>query len=242
MKPKERRRLAGREIGMIYQNPSAAFNPIRTYRKQFTEMMKSFGSYEKEKAEREILDLFARLNLPDGKRILDSCPYELSGGMNQRVAIAAAMLPGPRLLLADEPTSALDVTTQKQVVDELQNLRKMAGMTMLLVTHNLGVAAKLADTIGIMYAGRLVEYGETKKVLNHPLHPYTRKLLAAIPTIGGRLPEGLDGQPPLYGACQRGCVFWERCTQCNEACKEKPYRLTEAEPGHFASCTEGADE
>lgn len=234
-----RRALLGREIGMIFQNPGAAFNPIRSYKKQFEEMLKSHGRFAGESSYAEIRDCFDKLGLPDGERILRSCPYEMSGGMNQRVAIAAAMLLRPRLLLMDEPTSALDVTTQKTVLDELSRLKELTGMTMIFVTHNLGAAARLAERTGVLYAGRLVEKGETAKVLGRPVHPYTRCLVSAVPKLDGRLPTGLEGQPPLYGAGLPGCAFMDRCPLQKKECGSRAYALEEVEPGHFASCAEG---
>ncbi|MEA4965033.1 MAG: ABC transporter ATP-binding protein [Oscillospiraceae bacterium] len=234
-----RKKRLGEEIGMIFQNPGAAFNPIRTYQKQFAEMLRSHGRFEGEKSYAEIMDCFAKLGLPEGERILQSCPYEMSGGMNQRIAIAAAMLLRPRLLLLDEPTSALDVTTQKTVVDELSRLKALTGAAMILVTHNLGVAARMAERTGVMYAGRLVEVGETGKVLKTPAHPYTKSLLAAVPKLDGRLPTGLDGQPPLHGAAMSGCAFFDRCPMKKSGCQGREYALTAVEEGHYACCTEG---
>jgi len=239
MARRERSALLGEKVGMIFQDPGAAFNPIRSYKKQFAEMLKSHGRFKGEKSYNEILDCFQRLNLPDSVRILKSCPYEMSGGMNQRIAIAAAMLLKPSLLLLDEPTSALDTTTQKTVVEELMRLRALTGITMLMVTHNLGIAAVMADKIGVMYAGRLVEYGAALEVLSHPIHPYTRSLIAAIPTLGCTLPEGIDGQPPLYGAEAVGCSFIERCPYASEKCLEKDCSLTVSVGDHYAACGEG---
>lgn len=239
MPEKARRALLGGEIGMIFQNPGAAFNPIRSYKKQFAELLKSHGRFQGESSYAEIRECFEKLGLPEGERILDSCPYEMSGGMNQRVAIAAAMLLRPKLLLMDEPTSALDVTTQKTVLDELSRLKELTGTTMLFVTHNLGAAARIAERTAVMYAGRLVEYGGTQAVLKTPCHPYTRCLIDAIPKLDGRLPSGLEGQPPLYGAEMPGCAFRDRCPLRRPDCAERPYAPEEAEPGHFAACAEG---
>ena len=239
MPKKARRTLLGAEIGMIFQNPGAAFNPIRSYKKQFAELLKSHGRFQGESSYAEIRECFEKLGLPEGERILNSCPYEMSGGMNQRVAIAAAMLLRPKLLLMDEPTSALDVTTQKTVLDELSRLKELTGTTMLFVTHNLGAAARIAERTAVMYAGRLVEYGGTQAALKTPCHPYTRCLIDAIPKLDGRLPSGLEGQPPLYGAEMPGCAFRDRCPLRRPDCAERPYAQEEAEPGHFAACAEG---
>ena len=182
---KERRELLGDEIGLIAQNPAASFNPLRTFRAQFAETMESHG---RKLDEHEVFHVFKTLGLPTDGRVLDSCPYEVSGGMCQRVAIALLMLLKPRLLLCDEVTSALDVTTQKQVADELLRLREETGMGILLVTHNLGLAAYMADTISILRDGDCVEagpvgghYRDTPGVLSDPQHDYTKKLLHDVP-------------------------------------------------------------
>ena len=173
---KERRELLGDEIGLIAQNPAASFNPLRTFRVQFEETLESHG---RKLDEDEVFHVFRTLGLPTDGRVLSSCPYEVSGGMCQRVAIALLMLLRPRLLLCDEVTSALDVTTQKQVADELLRLRDETGMGMLLVTHNLGLAAYMADSISILLNGDCVEQGPT--VLEDPHHEYTKELLRDVP-------------------------------------------------------------
>ncbi|MCD7956255.1 MAG: ABC transporter ATP-binding protein [Lachnospiraceae bacterium] len=170
-------------IGMIFQNPGASFNPIRTYRRQFQETLKSNGLFRGEVSWEEVLNMLDTLGLPDGERILDSCPYEMSGGMNQRIAIALTMLLCPRLILADEPTSALDVTLQGQVLDELQRARELSGTAIMLVTHNLGVAAKMADRIVVMHKGQIVECRRAEEVLRSPEDSYTKELLSAVPRI-----------------------------------------------------------
>lgn len=183
-----RRDLLGKEIGLIAQNPAASFNPLRTFRSQFEETLKSHGmTLDKQ----DVLRVFQTLNLPTDGRVLESCPFEVSGGMCQRVAIALLMLLKPRLLLCDEVTSALDVTTQKQVADELLRLRDETGMGILLVTHNLGLAAYMADTISILQNGNCVESGPVgghyrngnPGVLSDPQHEYTKKLLHDVPAF-----------------------------------------------------------
>ncbi|HHV08785.1 MAG TPA: ABC transporter ATP-binding protein [Clostridiales bacterium] len=180
----EKNRLNGRQIGMVFQDPKASFNPVRTFRKQFIEALKSHGRYERELFEEQVLELFRKLKLLDGERILDSCPYEMSGGMNQRIAIALAILLEPVLLLADEPTSALDVTAQEQVMEELLRIREYYHTSMIIVTHNIGVAARLADKVGVMHRGKIVEFGAAGEVLEHPRNSYTKRLLDAVPQAG----------------------------------------------------------
>ena len=230
---KERIRMAGPVIGMVQQYLNGAFNPLRTYRSQFYETL---ASHDIAFEEKQALDIFDKLSLPDGERILKSRPFEMSGGMNQRIVIALAMLLSPKLLLCDEPTSALDVSTQKHVIEEIVAMRDAQNTAVLLVTHNLGVAAAMADYVGIMYAGHLVEYGKTKKVLKNPTHPYTRALLAAIPDFSFRIPRGLDGQPPVDGATMETCAFSPRCPYKDKVKNDKPYEFRTVEDDHFSTC------
>lgn len=232
----ERRQILGTQIGYVPQNTRGSFNNIRSYEVQYQEAMRSHGL----KFNRaEAVKIFDRLNFPDSDKLLWYQPWEMSGGMNQRMAIALAVLLGPKLMLCDEATSVLDVTSQKEVIEELSKLRKELGWSILFITHNLGVASHIADKLGVMYAGRMVEYGDIRKVLDDPIHPYTRKLLTAIPGKDRKLPAGLEGRPPLDGAEWTGCNFVPRCEYCTESCKTKPYRLEEIVEGHFASCSEG---
>ena len=233
---RQRQRLCAQKMGVVFQRPGAAFNPIRSYRKQFIETLKSHGKYEAGSFEREAGEVFEKLGLADAPRLLAACPYELSGGMNQRLGLALAMLLKQTLLLADEPTSALDATIQLQVAGELRKLRDLSAMAQIVVTHNLALAQYLGDRIGVMYAGRLVELGRAGDVLASPLHPYTRSLLAAIPSLDGHMPQGLEGQPPIDGPREKGCEFCPRCPQAGASCEEGEYALQEASEGHFISC------
>ena len=178
--------IRGSGIGAVYQEPGASLNPIRKIHRQFYDVLHAHDkSISKAEARRRAAALLGSMEFTDPERILDSCPVQLSGGMNQRVAIALAMILEPAVLLADEPTSALDVTAQTQVLEELLGLRKRYGTAMLLITHNMDVAAKMADRVAVMCGGRIVEYGSRREVLEQPKHPYTKALLAAVP----RLPE-----------------------------------------------------
>lgn len=233
---KARHRLCCRRIGMVFQTPEAAFNPIRTYRRQFVETLKSHGKYDPKSFDGRVAAAFVKVELGDWKRILDECPFALSGGMNQRVALALSMLLEQEILLCDEPTSALDATIQLQVARELKRLRDLNGVTQIIVTHNLALARFLADRIGVMYAGRLVELGQADAVLRHPRHPYTKSLIAAIPGLDGTMPTGLPGSPPMTGPFEVGCEFQERCPLAGPDCALKTYRLREVDGGHFAAC------
>jgi oligopeptide/dipeptide ABC transporter ATP-binding protein len=214
----EMREIRGRDIAMIFQNSGMSLCPTRKIKNHLYDMVASHGISDVDAAETKLLELFDRLSLHDSKRILDSYPFELSGGMAQRVSIALAMVMDPMFLLADEPTSALDVTVQAQVVDELMQLKDYSGVGMIVVTHNMTVLSQMANYIGVMYAGRLVEYGPRDEVLEHPLHPYTANLLAAIPRIGGDRPQAIAGLPPGLTDLLQGCRFYNRCSLHTDKC------------------------
>ena len=233
---KERQRLCTDRMGMVFQNPGSSFNPIRTYKKQFIETLKSHGMYRSDTFRSQVEDAFGKLGLDDVDRILGSCPYEMSGGMNQRIAMAITLILGQEILLADEPTSALDATIQMQMAQELRRLRDVSGMSQIIVTHNLALAEYLGDRIAVMYSGRVVELGGASDVLHDPLHPYTKSLIAAIPSLDGTMPTGLPGTPPMTGPGELGCEFSLRCPCVRETCAELAYSLTDAGNGHFVSC------
>ncbi|RKD33667.1 ABC transporter ATP-binding protein [Lacrimispora algidixylanolytica] len=187
---KKAEELCGRGIGMIFQNPKASFNPIRTYKSQYIETLKSHGMYHKETFESLVLKTFERMNLTGGRELLESCPYEMSGGMNQRIAIALSILLKPRLLLLDEPTSALDVASGKLVMEELQRIRELTNTSIILVTHNMGLLSGVADKVGVINQGSLVEWGTVHKVFGSPEHSFTKTLLDAVPKLG--IPERIE--------------------------------------------------
>ena len=240
-KREARRRLhkiRGTRLGMVFQNPGASFNPIRKIGVQFTEALKSHGKVNEQEAKAQILELFAKLSLQDGARILNSYPFELSGGMSQRVAIALAMVMNPELLLADEPTSALDVTVQAQCVKEMMELRSQLGTTIMIVSHNMGVVSYMADKIAVMYAGHLVEYGKKADVLNNPQHPYTKALIGAIPSVDGGSLTSIPNCLPVFGRQNQGCPFTPRCKVAKTECAQLPILTkTYCEPEHWTLCS-----
>ncbi len=183
LSPAEVRAISGNGIGMIFQNAGTSFCPIRTVGVQLQEMMEAKGHKDKGQIEKAAMELLEKFGFAEPKRILKSYPFELSGGMQQRVGVAAAMLLKPKLLLADEPTSALDVTVQKQVIEEMLLARQLFGTAIILVTHNMGVVRAMADKMLVMQGGRAMEYGKTAEVMANPSSPYTRKLLAAMPRL-----------------------------------------------------------
>ena len=180
LKPREMRKLCGPELGMIFQTAGSSFCPIRTVRAQLYEFMTEHKKIKADVFENQAEELLEKFGFEDPKRVLDSYPFELSGGMQQRVGIAAAMLLNPKILMADEPTSALDVTVQKQVVEELLLMRKEYHTAMILVTHNIGVVKMMADRILVLQNGVVRDYGETDAVLNHSEDPYTKKLMSSV--------------------------------------------------------------
>ena len=183
LSPVEMRKICGCEIGMIFQSSGSSFCPIRTVRDQLYEFVKEHEKKGKREFEEQAQNLLLKFGFQDPKRVLDSYPFELSGGMQQRVGIAAAMLLNPKILLADEPTSALDVSVQKQVVEEMLMVRETFGTTILLVTHNLGVIRAMTDSMLVLHQGKAMEYGKTKEILKHPQSEYTKKLLSAVPVL-----------------------------------------------------------
>ena len=180
---KEMRRIRGAQIGMIFQDAKASLCPVRTIGSQIRESLSAHQRISRKESDERALELLDKLGFRDGKRILESYPFELSGGMNQRVGIAMACLPNPPVLLADEPTSALDVTVQKQAVEEMLLMRRLYGTAMILVTHNIGVVRAMADFVLVLKDGNMVEYGSASQVLDHPRETYTRELLAAVPVL-----------------------------------------------------------
>ena len=216
---KELRLLRGKDIVMIFQNAALASNPLHKIGHQFYETITSHsGKMSKKECYAKAEDILKKLKFKEPKRILNSYPFELSGGMNQRVALALAILMNPKLILADEPTSALDVTVQAQVIKQMRQLREAYRTAMLVVTHNMGVVAQLCDKVGVLYAGRIVEWGSVKDILEYPKHPYTQALISAIPEMNGEDPTGIPGSPKEFTKEEIGCDFAPRCTKAKENC------------------------
>lgn len=232
------RRVRGTGIGVVFQEPGASLDPIRRIHKQFYDAVHTHDKkISKSEVRQKAVSLLKSMEFTDPERILASCPAQLSGGMNQRVAIALAMILDPRLLLADEPTSALDVTVQAQVVNELLQLREKYGTSILFITHNMGVVAKIADQVAVMYGGQIVEYGSKKEVLYHPVHPYTKALLAAIPKLDGKLPKSIYGRKPDKFP-EKGCAFASRCSYACEVCTQSQLERQELGNGHWTMCVQ----
>lgn len=217
----ELRTLRGEDISMIPQNAFAAMDGTKTISSFFHETIQMHSSQKVARIDSDRLasELMKKLLLQDTERILKSYPFELSGGMCQRVMIAAAMLNGPKLILGDEPTSALDVTSQLQVIRELELLKREYDISMIMISHNVGVISRIADTIAIMYGGRMVEYGTRDDIIKNSVHPYTKALLAAVPDREGNISKGLPGLPPVFEEGMSSCPFAPRCAYCQRRCE-----------------------
>ena len=234
---REVRRLRGREIGMIFQDPMTSLNPVTKVSKQFYESLKAEGLSRREMRERAI-ELLRLVDIPEPEQRLDNYVHEMSGGMRQRVMIAIALASRPKLLLADEPTTALDVTIQDQIIALLNSLRAKLGMSVLLVTHDLGVVNEMCDHVAVMYAGRIVETADTHGLLHDSRHPYTCGLINSLPAehdTRTRL-EPIHGAPPNLAQEIVGCPFAPRCPYATDVCRSVLPEMSEVAPGHQVRC------
>ena len=228
--------IRGRRIGFIFQEPMVALDPVYTIGAQIKETLGVHGLARGEAAHRRVVDLLASVRIPDPQRRAREYPHQLSGGLRQRAMIALALAAEPELLIADEPTTALDVTVQAEILDLLRTLRREFNLSMLLITHDLGIVAEMADHVAVMYAGRIVERGAVAAVLGAPKHPYTQALLASIPGAhpGLRL-RAIEGNVPALGQAPAGCAFAPRCAYRFDPCDALP-PLFETGGGHQARC------
>ena len=230
--------LRGALVAMVFQEPMLAFDPVYTVGRQIVETILRHEGVDETSAWARARDLFDRVQIPSPERRLGNYPHEMSGGMRQRAMIALALACGPALLLADEPTTALDATVQIQILLLLRELQRDLGMSVIFVTHDIGVATEIADNLAVMYAGRIVEHGPVRTVLRAPAHPYTRGLLASTLHRGmrGRRLESIPGAPPSLADLPPGCSFAPRCALAAASCRDKAPAPVEVAPAHLARC------
>lgn len=232
----ERDKLRGSEISMIFQDPMSSLNPTTTVGEQIAEVLRIKRGLARKAAMKEAITLMQRVGIPSAERRIREFPHHFSGGMRQRVMIALAIACRPRLLLADEPTTALDVTIQDQILALLTDLREDYGMAVILVSHDLGVIGQTCDAICVMYAGSVVEYGDTETVLTDPRHPYTQALLASVPSGPRGALATIGGEPPSLGDLPTGCSFRTRCPEARPECADVTMRLDVTPPDHGCAC------
>ena len=230
------RAMRGGVASMVFQEPMTALDPVYTVGAQIAESVARHLGASRTKARDRALETLELVRVPDAARRLDAYPHQLSGGLRQRVVIAMALACRPKLLLADEPTTALDATVQIQILVLLRSLQQELGMGMVLVTHDLGVAAEIADRVAVMYAGQVVEQGPVRDVLRAPAHPYTRGLLASTVREGGMDIEAVAGAPPDLRRPLPGCAFAPRCPQMRDACTREHPGADPFAPGRMARC------
>ncbi len=234
---KEMEKIRGSKIGMIFQNPLDSLNPVYRVGSQVEEAMIHHGISSAEAGKRA-LQLFRDVEIPDPERRVQSYPHELSGGMRQRVMIAMMLSQSPQLLIADEPTTALDVTVEAQILEIMKEMREKTGTSILMITHNFGIVAEVADRVGIMYAGELVECGDVYQVFENPSHPYAQALLSSLPRI--RKSEGrirtIEGNVPRILEKKPECRFANRCPYATEQCRTQKPPVRDLGSGHWIAC------
>jgi oligopeptide/dipeptide ABC transporter ATP-binding protein len=237
----EMRQVRGRDIGMVFQEPMTSLNPVLSIGRQLTETLETHFGMSREDADKRAVELLGLVGIAEPERRLVQYPHHFSGGMRQRVMIAMALACDPKLIIADEPTTALDVTIQAQILELMKNLTREMGVAMIIITHNLGVVARYADRVNVMYAGKIVESGTAKEIYHNPRHPYTLALLKSVPRLD--LPRGakldpVDGQPPDLARLDDGCPFRPRCRFAQDGCANSVPPLAEVREKHWSACFE----
>ncbi|MBN6205202.1 ABC transporter ATP-binding protein [Ralstonia pickettii] len=238
LKSKQMTKIRGNEIGMIFQEPMTALNPVFTIGNQIIEMIRKHKKLDKKQTRKQAIELLKTVGIPRAEEIIDEYPHQLSGGMRQRVMIAMAISCEPTLLIADEPTTALDVTIQAQILDLMAEMREQYQMSLLLITHDLGIVSEYADHVMVMYGGQIVEEAPTKELLRNTKHPYTKGLLQSLPNIDkdvDRLGTIKGIVPPAFDF-PAGCRFSTRCPFVMDKCKQSNPELKEVESDHFVRC------
>lgn len=230
--------VRGRDLSMVFQDPMVSLNPVFTVVDQISESIKLHQKVEKEEIANKVIDILKKVQIAAPETVAESYPHELSGGMRQRVMIAMALSCNPKLLIADEPTSSLDVTIQAQILDLMKVLRREFRSSILLISHDLGVIAEMADDVAVMYAGRIIEYSDATTVLTNPKHPYAQALLRSFPRTDIKVKRlnVILGQVPSLFNLPHGCRFRPRCPYASDACSKIDPKLVQVDPGHFVAC------
>lgn len=239
MSEKEMRKIRGNEVSIIFQDPMTSLNPVYTIGNQITEVIRLHTGKSKKEAYDRAKELLELVGINEPTKRLKQYPHELSGGMRQRVMIAIALACEPKLLIADEPTTALDVTIQAQILELMQELRKKLGMSIIMITHDLGVVASMCERIAVMYAGHIVEYGTADEIFYEPKHEYTKGLIKSIPKLNVQETERLipiEGQPVDLLNPPAGCPFAPRCANCMKICLREMPPKTELSDTHYSHC------
>ena len=235
----EMRDIRGRDIAMVFQEPMTSLNPVLTIGRQLTETLEHHLGMSRPDAEARALELLGMVGISDPKRRLRQYPHHLSGGMRQRVMIAMALCCEPKLIIADEPTTALDVTIQAQILELMKDLTKRLGVALIVITHNLGVVARYADRVNVMYAGKIIERGDAGEIYRNPRHPYTLGLLRSVPRMDRPRQDKLDpidGQPPDLTRLDAGCAFRARCRFAVDRCAAEVPPLEAVDGDHLSAC------
>jgi peptide/nickel transport system ATP-binding protein len=238
----EMRGIRGNEISMIFQEPMTSLNPVLTVGRQIGETLRLHQGMSAQQAEDRAVDMLKLVGIPEPERRVKEYPHQLSGGMRQRVMIAIALACNPKLLIADEPTTALDVTIQAQILDLMRDLKHRVGAAIVLITHDLGVVAEVAERVVVMYAGRKVEEAKVGPLFRNPRHPYTQGLLGSVPKLGSSLDgtetrlQEIPGLVPSLKQKLQGCVFASRCAYATDLCRSVAPGLEEKAPGHIVAC------
>ena len=233
------REVRGNRISMIFQEPMTSLNPVFTIGNQIMEAIRVHQDVSRNEARDRTIDMIRRVKISAAETRVDEYPHQMSGGMRQRVMIAMALACNPEVLIADEPTTALDVTIQAQIMELLAELQSEFQMSILLITHNLGLVAEVSDQVAVMYASKVVEHTSTAELFASPLHPYTHGLLTSVPTLGMSKEQELNvipGQVPNPLHFPTGCRFHPRCPVAEQRCKQEEPLLREVKPGHWAAC------
>ena len=236
---KELRKICGNDISMIFQEPMTSLNPVLKVGRQVRETLLVHNpTMSKAEAKQRVVEMFQRVGIPEAEKRYDCYPHELSGGLRQRVMIAMAMVCKPKLLIADEPTTALDVTIEAQILRLMKELRDETGMSVLIITHNMGVVAEICDYVYVMYAGKIMEQAETFELFDHTMHPYTKGLLDSIPRIGQNAERlhTIPGVVPNLLHLSQGCPFSNRCEYATDQCRTEKAQLHPVAPDHQVRC------